>query len=219
VTEAQWLAENDPTPLLMFLRDRGEPRRLWLFAVACCRHFRQVIETDFGRNIVEAVERHADGILPYTAIRTAVLALNRFLRSDVPSSILYLNSSLVGAFGGPYAWAAAWKVDDYTRRVIRMTGRNGCKENAFRADVVRCIFINPFRPRPTIDPDWLRWNDGTVPRLARSIYDERRFGDLPILHDALLDAGCDDSNILDHCKDPGPHVRGCWVLDLLLAKE
>jgi hypothetical protein len=70
-----------------------------------------------------------------------------------------------------------------------------------------------------IDPAWLRWNDGTVPCLARSICEGCRFQDMPILHDALLDAGCDDQDILDHCKAPGPHVRGCWVLDLLLGQE
>jgi hypothetical protein len=74
-------------------------------------------------------------------------------------------------------------------------------------------------PEMPVDPAWLRWNDGTVPRLARSIYEGCRFGDLPILHDALLDAGCGNQDILDHCQAPGPHVRGCWLLDLLLNKE
>jgi hypothetical protein len=85
--------------------------------------------------------------------------------------------------------------------------------------LLRCVFGNPFKLRTTIDPAWLRWNDETVPRIARSVYEEHRFGKLPILHDALLDAGCDDQDILDHCQAPGPHVRGCWVLDLLLGKE
>jgi hypothetical protein len=73
--------------------------------------------------------------------------------------------------------------------------------------------------RVPLDPSWLRWNDGTVPRLAQAIYEGRRFGDMPILHDALLDAGCDDQDILDHLRSPGPHVRGCWVIDLNLGKE
>jgi hypothetical protein len=74
-------------------------------------------------------------------------------------------------------------------------------------------------PARTIDPVWLRWNDRTVLRLTAAIYEGHRFGDLPLLHDALLDAGCDNEDILDHCRHPGPHVRGCWVLDLLLGKE
>jgi len=54
-----------------------------------------------------------------------------------------------------------------------------------------------------------------VARLARAIYEEGRCGDLPILADALEDAGCTDADILEHCRSAGPHVRGCWLLDLL----
>jgi hypothetical protein len=86
------------------------------------------------------------------------------------------------------------------------------------ADLVRDIFGNPFRPS-YLDPAWLAWRGGVIPKLARTIYDERCFTDLPILADALQEAGCTDPDILGHCRGPGPHVRGCWVLDLLLGKE
>lgn len=88
----------------------------------------------------------------------------------------------------------------------------------------------------TLDRSWLAWNDGTIRKLARLIYEERRFDDLPMLADALEDAGCTDADILMHCRgydsyypyggykegDIIParmHVRGCWVVDLLLNKE
>ena len=67
---------------------------------------------------------------------------------------------------------------------------------------------NPFRPAPAVDPRWLSWNDGTVAKLARAVYDERRFADLPILADALEDAGCTDAAVLAHCRSRGEHVRG-----------
>jgi hypothetical protein len=86
------------------------------------------------------------------------------------------------------------------------------------ASMRREIFGNPFRP-VAIAPAWLAWNDGTVPKLAQTIYDDRRFDLLPILADALEEAGCDHADILTHCRGPGPHVRGCWVVDLLLGKE
>jgi hypothetical protein len=54
--------------------------------------------------------------------------------------------------------------------------------------------------------------------MAQAIYNERGFDRLPILGDALEDAGCTDRDILDHCRGPGPHVRGCWAVDLLLGK-
>jgi hypothetical protein len=77
---------------------------------------------------------------------------------------------------------------------------------------------NPFRPIQ-IDPGWLRWNDGAIGRLANIIYDERAFERLPILADALEDAGCSDPHILDHCRGPGSHARGCYVVDMLTGKS
>jgi hypothetical protein len=91
-------------------------------------------------------------------------------------------------------------------------------ENSAQASLLRDIVGNPFWTS-NLDPLWLSWNGGTVQQLARAIYDERRFDDLPVLADALEDAGCTDAAILNHCRGPGPHVRGCWVLDLLLGKS
>jgi hypothetical protein len=76
----------------------------------------------------------------------------------------------------------------------------------------------PFRP-VTIAPSSLVWNDGTVVTLAKAIYEGRAFDRLPILADALKEAGCNNADILAHCHQPGEHVRGCWVVDLLLGKE
>jgi hypothetical protein len=76
----------------------------------------------------------------------------------------------------------------------------------------------PFRP-VTVDPGWLRWSWGTVPAIARHIYEDRAFHDLPILADALEDAGCGDGDILAHCRCAEPHGRGCWVVDLILGKR
>lgn len=76
----------------------------------------------------------------------------------------------------------------------------------------------PFR-EICIDPDWLTWNDGTAVDLAHTIYEERRFEDMPVLGDALEEAGCENAEILDHCRSLDIHARGCWVLDLLLGKK
>ena len=84
--------------------------------------------------------------------------------------------------------------------------------------MMREVFGNPFRPAPAIDPSWLAWNGGTVRKLAQAIYDDRAFDRLPVLADALEDAGCNDAELLSLCRGPGPHARGCWALDLLLGK-
>jgi hypothetical protein len=84
--------------------------------------------------------------------------------------------------------------------------------------LLRDIFgLLPYRP-VALDRTWLTWRDGTISKLAQAIYDERAFDRLPILADALVDAGCTDEAILGHCRGPGPHIRGCWVVDLLLGK-
>jgi len=84
----------------------------------------------------------------------------------------------------------------------------------FSKPLIRCIFDNPFRP-VAVDPSWLAFDAAA---LATGIYADRAFDRMPILADALQDAGCDNANILNHCRSDGPHVRGCWVVDLLLGK-
>jgi hypothetical protein len=88
-------------------------------------------------------------------------------------------------------------------------------EGAAQTHLLRDIFGNPFRP-VTLDPTW---KTPAVVQLARSLYEERRFTDMPVLADALEEAGCQDAAVLGHCRGSGPHVRGCWVVDLLLGRE
>jgi hypothetical protein len=92
-------------------------------------------------------------------------------------------------------------------------------ELAAHAGLVRCLFGNPFGPARSVDPDWLTRDRGAVPCVASAIYFERAFDRLPILADALEDAGCTDTVLLGHLRGPGPHVRGCWALDLVLGKS
>jgi hypothetical protein len=89
------------------------------------------------------------------------------------------------------------------------------KLRVFLCHLIRDIFGNPLHPT-AVDPTWLTTN---VVALAQAIYDERAFERMPILADALEDAGCTNDVVLAHCRGPGPHARGCWVVDLLLGKE
>ena len=92
--------------------------------------------------------------------------------------------------------------------------RLAAQEEARQIDLLSDIFGNPFRPL-SFDP---AWRTSTAVALARQINESRDFGAMPILADALQDAGCENEDILGHCRGPGPHVRGCWVVDLILEK-
>jgi hypothetical protein len=106
--------------------------------------------------------------------------------------------------------------DDLMRVPVAAARSAGAVETIGQCRLVRDIFGPlPFRP-VTIDPTWL---SSTVKRVAASIYSDRAFDRLLFLADALEDAGCDSETILNHCRHPGVHARGCWALDLVLGKE
>jgi hypothetical protein len=112
---------------------------------------------------------------------------------------------------GASSYTAAWVAS--TARAAGATGKSQC-------DILRCIFGNRLRPGPFLLATVLAWNDRLVVRLAQPIYDERRWEDMPLLADALLDAGCDNEEMLMHARERGAvHTRGCWLLDLLLNRE
>jgi hypothetical protein len=92
------------------------------------------------------------------------------------------------------------------------------KEQSLQAGLLRCIFGNPFRPVAVVRA-WAAWNGRTVARLAQATYDERAFDRMPVLADALEEAGCAKRAFLEHCRGGGPHARGCRVVDALLGKK
>jgi hypothetical protein len=109
------------------------------------------------------------------------------------------------------SYAAAFTAEAASRR-----GGEAAERQAL-ADLVREVFGHPLRSA-AVEPAWLSWNDGAVRKMAQTVYDERRFADLPLLADALEDAGCMDADLLAHLRGPGPHVRSCWVVDLVLQE-
>jgi hypothetical protein len=116
----------------------------------------------------------------------------------------------------------AWQepqTEQRLRREAKKADKSGEKEGRRAvAGLLRDVFGNPFRRAPAVNPAWLACSDGAVPRLAQVIYADREFDRLPVLADALEDAGCTDAELLGHLRSPGPHVRGCWAVDLVLGK-
>ena len=122
--------------------------------------------------------------------------------------------------------------DEFRRRfeVLRVDTPAGeaelRKQSLFLSDIVRASVPTLTTPWQTIPPTVLNWNDRAIPRLAEAIYEARRLPEgtldnaqLATLADALLKAGCDDEALIQHCRSEGPHVRGCWAVDLFLGKR
>jgi hypothetical protein len=228
MTQAEWDACNEPQKMLEFLRGRVSDRKFRLFLVACCRNLFPLIPESYTRKTVRTAERYADGEVSAEKLRFAwgsarrtVGVLARGLRDTGPRDAtardfaLWMVCLAVEADpvrlvwgGNPVSWPPAMS----PRTGLGMApALNEC-------GLLRCIFRNRFRP-VTLHPAWVAWNGGTVRRLAEDIYTQRAFDRLPILADALEEAGCTDTAILDHCRDPGPHTRGCWAADLILGRE
>jgi hypothetical protein len=257
MTEAEWLACIDPTPMLEFLQvgiialvdglpsdterqvmrrllqGKTIPRKLALFACACCREIWQVVTDVRSRKAVEVAEQTIDDLANERQLDGATLASHdarnavehkrggdraeTHIRRTAANACWEAASAVWCArrFGSSVERAALESAD-----VAAWTARsaNFGDARARQAQFLRCICGNPFRPFP-LNPAWLTGQGGTIPKLAQAIYDERAFDRLPILADALEDAGCNNADILTHCRGPGPHIRGCWLLDLILGKE
>ena len=212
MTEQEWLTSTDPGPMLKFLQGKTTDRKLRLFTVACCR--RLPLEHLPGGKLVAALalaERVAEGAMIFEEWRAAHDALTgRALKNETVAVVSMLYQATRASILS--------MLDAATRAVSHMEGRRG-REGPAQSALLRDIF-GPLPLRPvTIEPSVLAWNDRLVRRLAQAIYDERRWGDMPILGDALLDAGCDDDEVVAHCRAGGEHVRGCWVVDLCLGKS
>jgi len=206
MTEAEWLACADPTPMLEFLRGKASQRKLRLFAVACCRGVSHLMTDERSRTAVDVAERYADRAAIDGELKAAFIQAQE---AYVEASNRYNDMACRVANG-------TGDETDVERAVLALAWRIGLDENKRCCVRLRDSFGPlPFRP-VTIDPAWLTL---TVKQIAQAIYDERAFERMPILADALEDAGCtDNADILNHCRQPGEHVKGCWVVDLLLDK-
>jgi hypothetical protein len=225
MTEEEWLSDETPvseaTRLLTQLRSqslpgltkRGLARKLRLFGVAECRRSWSKLKQAESRAAVDGAELYADGLIPVqrlAALRSAALA---HARDSVSTPFEYAAAAIARRDFVPH-----WIVQLIHTGLVLDPPGGRCVEQGGEIEsrrLLREIFDNPFRPAPFE----ARWRSSDVVGLARGIYDDRAFDRLPILADALIDAGCDDEQILAHCRSDGPHVRGCWVIDLVLGKE
>jgi hypothetical protein len=203
MTEADWHSSTDPQVMLAFLRGKVSERKLRLFAIACCQR----------------MMRYLQGYIKVLVRRTAQAANDASARSEW--RFWYHGQRhepgwdfLEGEADQPYLFA----IEQTTAALARISKARQQAEREIRQQLLHCIIGNPFRPM-VVDPTWLAWNEGTVLKLAHAIYDEHAFDRLPILADALEEAGCQDASLLGHLRGPGPHASGCWAVELILSKD
>jgi hypothetical protein len=208
MTEVEWLACTDPRPMLEYLGGQASDRRLRLFAVACCRRIWHLLADVRSRGAVEVAERYADGRAGDEQLRAA--------SAEAASVGIGFGVQFSPANAAHFA-AQPGRVHPDRCAMFAARAAADPAEPAAQASLIRCLWGNPFR-RAAVAPSLLSWNDGTVAHLAQGIYEDRAFDRLPVLADALEEAGCADPAILGHCRQPGEHVRGCWVADALLGK-
>jgi hypothetical protein len=212
MTEEEWLQSDEFGQVIVPLVAVPSRRKWRLFALACVRRIWHLVPDRF-RAAIELTERFAEGKatqqswadawVPYQAsFRHAELAA---CWASCPSGDICIRAQV--NIPREAALALAMAVERDYRASMK----------AF-ADYLREIFGSPFR-KPALDPAWLGWNGGTVEKLARGIAEAQAFEQMPILGDALEDAGCTDPAILEHCRRPGRHLHGCWVVDLLTGKS
>jgi hypothetical protein len=228
---------------------RLSERKLRLFGAACCRGIWHLLADERLRRAVEVAELLADGQATEAETDTAGDAATDVAAGRMPGlpaelgwrtaravelllplpedayllravwdyvAVVMEGEQLVKETGTPEA-LDAWS--EQSVESGRTMGWTTINPDAILADLLReVVGPLPFR-RVSVAPALLRWDGGTVLKLAQGIYDEGTFDQLPILADSLEEAGCTDAAVLDHLRGPGPHCRGCWSVDLVLGKE
>lgn len=220
MTEQDWLRSGDATAMVEFLRSRPVgPCKFWRFGLACSARVPEW-DTRGEERRREQIEQRLERLEPLPSDAPIDPADRDFLANGGVFAWHCTRDLLQRAYHVAIArrtraepntvqnsafWQSVW---EDTSRV----------EKAAHCRLLRCVFGPlPFRDPPR-NPAWLEWNDAAVLRLARTIHADQLFDQLPVLADALEDAGCDDSELLGHCREETLHARGCWVLALLLGR-
>lgn len=212
MTEAEWLVCEEPELMLACLGEKASSRKLRLLVCGCCRAIWSPLHHELDRKAVEVAERFADGEADKDELETAREAA-------------VTKEEGVSGFG-VLAWSAAspdaaWAVVEEASAALTFAEEAGTTR-AQQASLLREI-VRPHSLSDALEPSCQSLE---VVRLARTCYDER---DLPsgyldnarlaVLSDALEEGGCTDADLLCHLRSAGPHVRGCWALDLILGRQ
>ena len=203
MTERSWQTATRPYPMIDHLGPNASPRKLRLVGVEACNRLWGIMTDPRSRNAVSVAERFANG----EATEDELLAANT-TANNVGISVVERTAA-----------RASDRPQEFNLDVVLGHAGSAAQNRAERkihCNIIRDIFGNPFRP-VAFGPEW---RTDTAVAIAGQMYESRDFSAMPILADALQDAGCDSDDILSHCRDAAQvHVRGCWVVDRVLGKE
>jgi hypothetical protein len=241
MTPEEWAGCTDPKKMLELQGGRASDRKLRLFACACCRCIWPLLDDERSRAAVAVAERVAVGPVDARQVARAAEGADQANRLayylDKTASVeIHASGAALNAVGaGPFTPQRAEAVADQAAECVRWSwwaaGETATAraereaERRFQASLLRCLLGNPFRPI-TANPAWLAWRAGAIPKLAESTYGDRELPSghldtalLAILADMLENAGCSDAEVLGHLRGPGPHARGCFVVDAVLGRS
>jgi hypothetical protein len=215
VDEAQWLTWNDPAALVGLLfpagRARASARKYRLFACAGARLACRVHRVPSVVELLEVAERYADGDADMDQVWAAYFAARSEHGEDgwpfrlIREAVLPPAVAAADSLARPFHW-----LQTLPAHAKQAWDRGLC-------DLLRCFTGQRFQRTP-LDPAWLQAQDGLVCRLAQDCYDSRDFAAMPVLGDALEEAGCCDPVVLAHCRQQAEHYRGCFLVDGVLGK-
>jgi hypothetical protein len=239
MTEAEWLGCDDPETMLEFVQGKVSERKLQLFAVACCRRISHLLKDKRSQDVIEVLEQFAEGEVREGALseaeeaagdvwHTAAFSESGFSHAETDAShavweaVRFPQDAVEAASRSSALAATGWSKTHFTQEyTMEQTRPYIPQERHVQAALLRDL-LGPLPFRDVRVPvSVLSWNDGCVVKLATAIYEEREFTPkrMGVLADALEDAGLKDEEVVRHCRQEGAHVRGCWVVDLLLGKS
>jgi hypothetical protein len=243
MTEADWLACSDLQPMLDWVRGSASERKMRLFAVACCRRISHLLNDERSRQALEVAQRYADGLGTDDGLEEAresasdaTGATHRSATAAGWSRITWIANAAANAAHSVCGHWENWLSDTrlfetpgWSARALAGPEVEGVlsdlphredfeAEQAIQCQLLRDLFgLLPFR-EPKLNGAILQWQEAAVIKLAQGIYEDHAFDHLSVLADAIEEAGCADAAFIDHLRSTGPHVRGCWVVDLILGK-
>ncbi len=236
MTETEWKTARHAEALLRFIEPRTSDRKLHYFAIACARRIAPLLPCPDSLHGVDVLERYVEGqcaadelsevrwyvqaaayaaeygkVPWFHAIEHLPVSLLTELAANPDDAVDSLSDLLSSAayFVDAIVRPAPWE------RRSRDWPHNSTGSLFLPVPLVHEIFGNPFHTVAFRR----HWRTDTVLALARGMYESRDYSAMPVLADALQDAGCEDDEVLSHCREPGPHVRGCWLVDRVLCKK